>query len=745
MGRELVMNISNFIQELKRRNVIKVATAYAIAGWIIIQVTDTVFPRLGLPEWTITFVIALVGIGLPISLIFAWAFELTPEGIKKSKEVEITESVTSKTGKKLNTLIISVLSIALFFVVLERVFFAKASIMGNVEASMDIETASIAVLPFVNMSSDPENEFFSDGLSEELLNALAKITDMKVAGRTSTFKFKGQNENLSLIAKELKVDYILEGSVRKSGDRVRITAQLIKADDGYHLWSETYDRELTTSDVFDIQEEITGHVVEELKIKLLPEEEDQIVSRPTDNLEAYEAFLKATQKEVSMIPSDIEEAILLYERAVDLDPEFTEAYARLALAHGALFGVGNISVESTLENMKENIDQALLSDKSSGWVYNALSWYHRLNGDEEKAEEALIKAVEMMPNDALTIMAYAQFDNDRYRDQVNVERINRAYELDSDHPYVATEYARYLYWIDEFEESLKLIDEVMEDYPDFTAAYDFKMSQIVDAPYGEMDEAFKIAYELYQKKSTDVTTISNLVEIATSLGMNGFAEEVINNLKRDLPNNPNIFRIERFLYFSTQDTTQIHDLRNRVIEYYDLEEGDAWRFKLINYYLAGEYQKGVQVLEDENPGLNEGSFDPEMPNMLYSIFLSKSGNKKKGREIANTTCEFLYSRMESQPNETYRVNDNWVRLTCQLVQENYEDASENLRALYFEQKSKANWYYFNLATLPRQVLFEEPVFNDLIADIDTDINTMRSNAVEYLKAEGEWKEEWEEN
>ena len=212
------MDFRNLIAELKRRNVFRVATAYAIAGWLIIQICATTFPFLKLPEWLITAVIVFVLIGFPLSLIFAWAFELTPEGFKKSKEVEITESVTSRTGKKLNGIIITVLSMAVIFLLVERVFFAEAAFIQN-QSEIEFETASIAVLPFVDMSADQDQEYFSDGLSEELLNALAKVEDMKVAGRTSSFKFKGQNENLKLIGDELNVQHILEGSVRKSGNR----------------------------------------------------------------------------------------------------------------------------------------------------------------------------------------------------------------------------------------------------------------------------------------------------------------------------------------------------------------------------------------------------------------------------------------------------------------------------------------------------------------------------------------------
>lgn len=324
------MNVSNFIEELKRRNVFKVGTAYAIAGWLIIQVATSVFPVFEFPEWTTQFVIILAIIGFPLSLIFAWAFELTPEGIKKSKEVDITESVTNRTGKKLNGIIITVLSMAVIFLLVERVFFAKASILEQ-ESSANIETASIAVLPFVNMSSDAENEYFSDGLSEELLNGLAKIEGMQVAGRTSSFSFKGKNEDLRVVAEQLGVKHILEGSVRKDGNTLRITAQLIQADNGFHLWSETYDREIES--VFAIQEEITRKVVAELKVRLLPQEEIRLTERPTEDIEAFNAYLEATQLEINRLPSDLEKAIEKYKQAITIDPTFALAYARLAIAY----------------------------------------------------------------------------------------------------------------------------------------------------------------------------------------------------------------------------------------------------------------------------------------------------------------------------------------------------------------------------------------------------------------------------
>ena len=214
------MNIKKFFNELQRRNVFKVATAYAIAGWLIIQVAATIAPQLNFPEWVPAFITIITLCGFPIALIIAWAFELTPDGLKKSATVLPEKSVTKKTGKKLNRIIITVLSLAVVFLLIER--FLLSPNYSNTAVEGTLLEASIAVLPFMDMSPQGDQEYFSDGLSEELLNSLAKVKEMKVAGRTSSFKFKGQNENLTEIGEELKVNHILEGSVRKSGNRIRV-------------------------------------------------------------------------------------------------------------------------------------------------------------------------------------------------------------------------------------------------------------------------------------------------------------------------------------------------------------------------------------------------------------------------------------------------------------------------------------------------------------------------------------------
>ncbi len=324
----------SFIKELKRRNVIRVAIAYAIAAWLLIEITATTFPILKLPEWSVTLVTVFVLIGFPLALILAWAFELSPEGLKKEKDVDRSESITHNTGRKLDFIIIAVLTVALVMFAVERFFLLPSTVTAGDSAQEVVATEvqqSIAVPPFVNMSDDAGNEYFSDGLSEEILNLLAKIRGLKVIGRTSSFAFKGKNEDLRVIGDALGVTTVLEGSVRKSGDRVRITAQLVDVSDGAHIWSETYDRTMT--DIFAVQDDVAAAIIDALQIHVgtAPTR-----GRPTESLDAYALFLKA-RVAANMLDSRVAEALL--KEIIQLDPNFAEAYELLAFTYWGMAGV----------------------------------------------------------------------------------------------------------------------------------------------------------------------------------------------------------------------------------------------------------------------------------------------------------------------------------------------------------------------------------------------------------------------
>jgi TolB-like protein/Tfp pilus assembly protein PilF len=405
-------------EELKRRNVIKVSAAYVVLSWLLAQVADLAADTFAAPDWVMKMFVTLLALGFPMAVFFAWAFELTPEGLKKERDVDRSQSITLETGRKLDFAIIAILVMALGYFAWDK-FSAETDVIPEIDGNVvqddlnpsedessaeaaetsghaEIASKSIAVLPFVNMSSDPEQEYFSDGISEEILNALARIEDLKVAGRTSSFAFKGQNQDLNTIGQALRVAHILEGSVRKAGNQLRITAQLIKVEDGYHMWSETYDREMT--DVFAIQDEISNSILAQLKARLLGEQ--SIVTAKVDP-QAYAQYLLAKQRIYDRNQASLEMAADLLRKAVETDPGFAAAYAQLGIATILLSErqYGSLPEDQAFDQGRQYLDKALALDPAQAEALAGMGLLH-LNrpGGRDKAIAWLKNALASDPN-----------------------------------------------------------------------------------------------------------------------------------------------------------------------------------------------------------------------------------------------------------------------------------------------------------------------------------------------------------
>ena len=428
--------MTSFWGELKRRNVVRVAIAYAVVAWLLIQVADVVLDNIEAPTWVFQAILLLLVIGFPVAIIFAWAFELTPEGLKKEEDVDRSESITHVTGRKIDFLIIGVLVIAVGMLLVDKFLLIEsdetAGLVAEDIAETPDATASIAVLPFVNMSSDEEQEYFSDGITEEILNALVAVEGLTVVGRTSSFAFKGKNEDLRNIGRALGVDHLVEGSVRKSGVTVRITAQLVRADTGTHLWSETYDRNIT--DIFKVQDEISAAIAGALKITLFGAAERPATA--TVDPEVFDLYLRARHDlAVSTIPSlaaaveklqqvkrmdpgfldaRIElsaafwlqanfgsrperEALALAEaeaRAVlAIDPDFAGAYVALAAVSGGSYFGGSSDPVAALAHMETALEKG--ANTGGAWI-DAAFWRARA-GDHAGARAALERAIALDP------------------------------------------------------------------------------------------------------------------------------------------------------------------------------------------------------------------------------------------------------------------------------------------------------------------------------------------------------------
>jgi TolB-like protein len=402
----------SFFNELHRRNVIKVGIAYVVMAWLVMQVSDVILNNIAAPDWVFLVILLLLGIGFLLAMFFAWAFELTPEGLKREHEVERSQSITPQTGKKLNNLITVIMALAVGYFAIDKFILSTAQIAAPVETTAKAEpeqTASqetpaksnnsIAVLPFVNMSADPDQEYFSDGISEEILNALAKVKELKVAGRTSSFAFKNKNDDLRLIGDTLGVEHILEGSVRKSGTMIRITAQLIQVEDGFHLWSESYDREL--EDIFAIQDEISAAILVQLKAHLIGVDIEALASSEQTNSEVYELYLLARQQIYARTTPAIQFASDQLDKAIAIDPDYAPAQAlrgitTLLLSEWSYGDIPNLEAES---QAKVYLDKSLELDPMLAEAWAGKGLYHSNRPGEDSQEiAALQKALSINPN-----------------------------------------------------------------------------------------------------------------------------------------------------------------------------------------------------------------------------------------------------------------------------------------------------------------------------------------------------------
>jgi TolB-like protein len=406
--------------ELKRRNVFRVGIAYIVGAWLLAQVADLALDVIGAPDIVLRSVVVVLALGFLPAVIFAWAFEMTAEGIKRESEVDRSQSITSYTGKKLNLVTIMLVIAAVAFVGVERYLPGKAtpgpearSQQGQLEESREpgqshvpapspASEKSIAVLPFANRSNQADDLFFTDGIHDDLLTQLAKIHDLTVISRTSVMEYRDTRKNLREIGLELNVGSILEGGIQKVGDRVRINAQLINVASDKHLWAETFDRELTAENIFEIQSEIARKIVQAIAVELTPEEELRLSEVPTQNLAAYEAYLRSREIFYGANYSRSQEAAALpwLEKAIALDPEYAEAYALLANLYGQSYWRGIDTTEAFLEKYRNTIDRALeLNPNSPSALRASANYYYRVKNDYRKSLDFQKQAIENAPGD----------------------------------------------------------------------------------------------------------------------------------------------------------------------------------------------------------------------------------------------------------------------------------------------------------------------------------------------------------
>jgi TolB-like protein/Tfp pilus assembly protein PilF len=417
------VNPRNFFSELKRRNVYKVAIAYAVVAWLLMQIATQVFPFLEIPNWAIRLVIMLIVIGFPIALVIAWAFELTPEGLKRTESADELPKKSARSRAWIYVVVIAgAISVGLFFV-------GRYTAPNKPGGPAEVVTKSIAVLPFENLSEEKANAYFADGIQEEILTRLSKIADLKVISRTSTQRFKSAPDNLLEIAKQLGVANILEGSVQRSADQVRVNVQLIKAATDAHLWADTFDRKVT--DVFAVESEIAKAIADTLQARLSGAEQSAIAARPTENSEAHELYLKGRYFFGKREADNLRRAIDYFNQAIARDPNYAPAYAGIADSYAILSEYPHESRADALNKARVAADKAIALDNklAEAHVSRGLVFVEDLNLKE--AEQEYQRAIALNPNyaDAHYFLGYdvlaplGEFDK-------AIAEVGRAVELD---------------------------------------------------------------------------------------------------------------------------------------------------------------------------------------------------------------------------------------------------------------------------------------------------------------------------
>jgi len=478
--------VADFFSELKRRNVFKVGVAYAVVAWATLQLASIVSAPLHLPSWFEAFIIVVLVIGFPVALVFSWAYELTPEGVRKTKDVKKSKSITPKTGTRINKVIAGGLALAVGFIVYDKMIATETAVVTEAQAGQ----ISIAVLPFADMSPGGDQEYFADGVSEEILNVLAGTKALKVTSRSSAFAMKGQNLDVPTMGKRLGVDYLLEGSVRKAADRVRITAQLVEVKSDSHIWSQTYDRD--AADIFAVQEDIASAIAGAFEIQFGAGQTAPVVKAPTENRAAYEEYLKGRFYWNKRVIDNLYTAITHYENAIALDPGYALAYLGLAETLVLIpdYSPAMIDQRDVYLAAEKNARRALELDPGLGQAHTTLGY---ILSELDRWNEALAEleaGIETAPDYATAWQWYGNIKG-MMGDLDESERLQaKAKELDPLSRIILSNYVDALLNSGKYDEAERELAAALTLFPDFPLFYNtLGQVEYVKGNWSKMREA----------------------------------------------------------------------------------------------------------------------------------------------------------------------------------------------------------------------------------------------------------------
>jgi TolB-like protein/tetratricopeptide (TPR) repeat protein len=597
----------SLVSELRRRNVFRVAAAYLVVGWLLTEVLTTILPTLGAPEWMARAVILIFAFGFIPAVVFSWFYELTPEGLKRDEDVERDESVTRHTGRRLDYMTVAGVVVLIVFVGL---FSARQTGVDSAPESA-VSDASVAVLPFENMSSDKDNEYFSDGLTETLLHMLAQMPELKVAARTSSFAFKGQSINVQEIARTLGVAHILEGSVQRAGDRVRITAQLIRASDGFHVWSEVYDR--TYDDIFGIQDDIATRVGVALSASLLGGDGDsRLAGVRTTDADAYDLYLQARKASQTYSYGGLRAAEDLLKGALLVDPDFLDAKTELAAVYFRQLETGLIDTQTAVTEITAVTDQVLAAEPDHAVARAARLVIEAMNGAQTGdfapvvASVAELEAIVAQNPDELQarILLIRTYQAMQQMDEI-IPVLKAALELDPLNPQIHYEIGSAYLRAEQWDNARAALERSLEIEPMQPNAYSY-LGQI------SLQNGDGVGYAQYFLKALEVDPKDHelpgiLAVFLYQLGLLEQGDDLRDRVLALAPTSEVAYRIELLRAIAAGDeAASVASAQRAVTD--DIDDrrfayGGAVQFLLRNAVRNNTVDAQIEWLEEQVPGM----------------------------------------------------------------------------------------------------------------------------------------------
>ena len=716
----------SIFKELRRRNVFRVAAVYVVVGWLLMQIGDVMFPALRLPDWSTTLLVSFLILGFPIAVILAWAFELTPDGVVRTSDVPIESSVTSRTGQRINYVIIAGLALAVVFLLFKTVFQPT-----ELEPARSVAPdRSIAVLPFKNQSAGEENaEFFSGGLHDELLTLLSRIGDLKVISRTSVERL---DTDLSIpeIGSLLGVATVLEGQVQRAGNRLRINVQLIDTAGADHIWASTYDRELSAENVFDVQADIARTIAGELQASLSSVDEQLLAKVGTSSFDALEDYLLGVQLERRGSYGSLDEAVVRLRRATEIDPSYAEAWVALAHAYDSQVDTGAIDSETYTRVAKDAIDRALALDPALPQAHALLGSWQMRSGNAEAAEVSFREALRLNPDDSESISMLGRFLRNFDRPNAAVDVLEEALAVDPLSAQVWFELGKAHLHAGRPGRVLEIAERLLEMDPDSVSGLTLRLQSY--AWGGQFDLLFAAVVDAMEADPRDHELWAHFAKQLDELGLPDLADRYFAQAEKMGAHSSGVLQNKVLILHSRGQFEEARQVAREALEKnVDLRWGSDRVFLRMLKMAAladGEFDEALRAYERAYPELL--ALTPRIDNNNVFVagdlgqLLREMGRKDDGDALVKAALAW---QQANHPANSYGYYYGVLGAELLALDGRADEALEELR-----RAVDSGWRFqwrFALSSEGFHAVRDRPEFKELVETLEADMDRLRDRVL----------------